>query len=200
MSGGIPGWSRNCWSLFHGSSYQYKEFKQEHFIEFYTLMTDLIPCSKCAKGISIYLKKNKHLLNDTMTDDDMIIWVNDLHNYVNHKLHKRQVTRKSSNAIWTNSNGNVKIEVSKYNAFIRHIVLKYFGRKKDKVIRFINVLPYILPIRNQNITKRNRLVKYIEGHPLPYDKKDYKLLHKDQRKLLFAKWLRLFMKCYVKQN
>lgn len=200
MSGGIPAWSRNCWSLFHGSSYQYKDFKLEYFIEFYTLMTDLIPCSKCAKGLSIYLKNNKESLLNASTEDDIIIWVIGLHNYVNRKLRKRQITRKSSNMIWTNKNGNVKIEISKYNAFIRHVVLKYFGRKKEKVIRFINILPYILPIRNQNIDKRKRLVRYIENHELPYEKKDYKTLHKDQRKVLFAKWLRLFMKYYAKQN
>ena len=161
-------WAWRCWTVFHTSAYQFSESKRDAYIKFYILMGDLLPCPKCARGLRFFLHNWKGLerLRKMKTKDEMVIWVVDLHNYVNNKLNKRQFTYAQANKIWGNKSGGPKIKPQATIEFFWAVVRKYNTKKKVRVAKLMEIIHLVIPIRKQSNPKREIIRKYIENNDL----------------------------------
>ena len=64
---------------------------QQKVSSFYTTLADLLPCEECREHYHSFLDQNP-VDNFTDSRDDLLVWVNNLHNLVNKKTGAPQVS------------------------------------------------------------------------------------------------------------
>lgn len=109
MTVNIKIWGPSLWELIHVISHGYDINKnKKYYINFFNLLTKLIPCTKCKIHYFYYLKK-KPIKNYLISKNKLLRWVNDLHNSVNKKLRKKIFEYPESLKKYTDEKQNIKI-------------------------------------------------------------------------------------------
>lgn len=96
----INKWGPALWELIHTTAYNYRFIKiddnmKKHYINFFNMMSVLIPCPNCQGHYRQYLAQNpiKVAVNSY---DQLINWVNNLHNNVNSRNNKNKFSLDDS--------------------------------------------------------------------------------------------------------
>ncbi len=88
-------WGPIFWTTMHivslGYSTSPSSEEQEAAIKFYESLTTVIPCPICREHYKYFLQQMP-VRNAVKTRDDLILWVYNIHNEVNKKLGKPEVT------------------------------------------------------------------------------------------------------------
>jgi hypothetical protein len=99
-------WGSHLWGFIHTITivdYNNKDNKKtnEHILNILYSLTNILPCPTCANGYKNFLERLTYLdLSQPMV---LFYWSVDLHNYVNSKLNKQQLTYDQAISKWCNT-------------------------------------------------------------------------------------------------
>lgn len=138
-------WGPKLWYIIHSIAYLYPEkdnaYIKYFYYELFKFIYYIIPCPSCQKNFLKHYKRNPIILNK-ITKKYIIDWTIDLHNQVNHKLHKRIFSKDKI----INRHIDFRIFIW-YIEYLGTEVLK--GKKQVSVFsKFILLLSYIVPKGN----------------------------------------------------
>lgn len=97
-------WGSKIWAYIHtitivnNNDRKENQKAHEHIITILHSITDIIPCPKCVHGYKAFLQRLLYL--DLSQPMILFYWSVDLHNYVNSKLNKKQLTYDQAIMIW----------------------------------------------------------------------------------------------------
>jgi hypothetical protein len=97
-------WGPKLWSYIHtitivnNNDRKENQKAHEHIITILHSITSVIPCPKCVHGYKLFLERLIYL--DLSQPMILFYWSVDLHNYVNSKLNKKQLTYDQAIMIW----------------------------------------------------------------------------------------------------
>lgn len=91
-------WGESLWKIMYSIAYslpaELDVEQQEHVVMFYTSLSSLLPCEECKTHYHEYLIKNPLSDGVIKTNTTLLIWINNLHNSINEKLHKPVILLK----------------------------------------------------------------------------------------------------------
>lgn len=96
-------WGSHLWGFLHTITivdYNNKDNKKtnEHILNILYSITNILPCPTCATGYKNFLERLTYL--DLSQPMGLFYWSVDLHNYVNSKLNKQQLTYDQAIRKW----------------------------------------------------------------------------------------------------
>jgi hypothetical protein len=146
-------WGPSLWELIHTISFNYSLDKKKEYKLFFEIIKYLIPCEKCKNHYIIYLKY-KPIERFLDNKNNLILWVNKLHNDINKKLNKKIYNLKNSKKKYYDPNNILIIDNKKIFVFISYLILN-----NNDFIKLNFFLKLILKIYPDKIIK-NKLIKY----------------------------------------
>ena len=109
-------WGYHGWNFIHNIALGYDETfsyqKKQNYINFFDVISDVIPCEKCSKHYKEYISKNRPNIKNK---DSLFKWTVDIHNKVNERINKKQITLDEAYNIWKNTNIIEKKELTPDN-------------------------------------------------------------------------------------
>lgn len=98
-------WGPSFWKFLHALSFFYpkhpSEKQKKKYESFLLSFEEFIPCEKCKKDYEKYISEKKPNLD---SKKEFVIWVIDLHNFVNKKLGKKIYTYEEVESQWNENN------------------------------------------------------------------------------------------------
>tara|TARA_B000000477_G_C6084250_1_gene224633 strand:+ start:214 stop:633 length:420 start_codon:yes stop_codon:yes gene_type:complete len=117
-------WGYHGWYFIHNIALGYDETfsyqKKQNYINFFNVISDVIPCEKCSKHYKEYILKNPPNIKNK---DSLFKWTVDIHNNVNKILNKDQISYNKAYDIWLDKKINTKNTIN--NKFILNIILLF---------------------------------------------------------------------------
>ena len=109
-------WGKFGWGFIHNVALGYPEdltyMKKEQYRKFFEVIGDVLPCLDCQDHY-------KEMIADyppIMTNKDTLFkWTVDIHNKVNERINKKQITLDEAYSIWKNTNTIEKKELTPNN-------------------------------------------------------------------------------------
>ncbi len=160
---GFPRWAPLTWYIFHKMSYDYDENQKDHYIEFFKSMKTIIPCKTCRNHFNENTNIEENKIENNISKEKIFEWTVRLHNLVNIMNKKKVFTLDESKKLYITPLPNHKLY-----AFINDYVMYNLNKGIEKDNELINMMIqicYIYP----NITKREKLIKFVETIPLKKD-------------------------------
>lgn len=127
-------WGPIVWYNFHMLSYTYNENEKERYILFFKSMPYILPCLVCTDHFKDELARSPPNKN-IKEKNDMIKWLNTMHNSVNKRLGKMIINLKEAHMIYHNNNGSLKINHDKLCRFLK-ITKKYLSSGLSSIIKY----------------------------------------------------------------
>ena len=127
-------WGPVVWYNFHTMSYAYNNDKKDEYVKFFKSIPYILPCFTCTEHFKKTLANSPPIKN-TQSREDMIKWLNNIHNTVNRRLKKRIVGLAASRKIYHNNQGNLITDHMKMIRFIR-IIRKYLSGGISSIILY----------------------------------------------------------------
>ena len=129
-------WGYHGWNFIHNIALGYDETfsyqKKQNYINFFDVISDVIPCEKCSKHYKEYISKNRPNIKNK---DSLFKWTVDIHNNVNKILNKDQISYNKAYNIWLDEKINTKNTINNKNIL-------------NKFLLFILILLIIYNIKN----------------------------------------------------
>lgn len=94
-------WGNYYWSFIHTSSLNIN-IQNTNMFNFYSSLSNYIPCIKCVEGYQSYWNSNITIFQSCTTNELLFNWTVDLHNYVNEKTNKPIINYNDASNIWKN--------------------------------------------------------------------------------------------------
>jgi len=111
-------WGYHGWNFIHNIALGYDETfsyqKKQNYINFFDVISDVIPCEKCSKHYKEYISKNRPNIKNK---DSLFKWTVDIHNNVNKILNKDQISYNKAYNIWLDEKINTKNTINNKNIF-----------------------------------------------------------------------------------
>jgi hypothetical protein len=89
-------WGKYGWGFLHAISLNYPdnptEEDKKHFIAFFVALMNVLPCLKCRYNYAQHLKKIPITETVLSSKENLVKWLIDLHNLVNHATDKRMLS------------------------------------------------------------------------------------------------------------
>lgn len=126
-------WGPIVWYNFHTMSYTYNDKRKDEYIKFFKSVAYILPCYTCTEHFKNTLSKSPPEIN-TVNRDKMIEWLNTIHNQVNRRLNKKNVTLDMANKIYY-SDGKLKLDHLKILKFVQ-ILQKYLSTGVSSIILY----------------------------------------------------------------
>ena len=118
-------WGSHAWIFLHSIAYSYPEnpSKEEKkaIIDFLNSLKYILPCKTCSELYKKDLKiMSNSLKNASLNRNNLIKWINEMHNKVNKNLNKKQWTDEEFEKHYNSAEKNV---INKYIIVIIIIIL-----------------------------------------------------------------------------
>ena len=139
-------WGQYLWRLLHTISYTYDPKMPDElrgkYIRFFHVLKDFIPCPICRNHYSDRINKNPPERNMT-TKDELVLWLNNLHNEVNAGLGKPLISKRFADSYYV-KDGKLTYNFSDFIILFRIISIMRFINY-PAVRKFLEILFDIYP-------------------------------------------------------
>jgi hypothetical protein len=127
-------WGPIVWYNFHTISYTYNEERKDEYVKFFKSMAYILPCYTCTEHFKNTLSKSPPEVY-TVNRDKMIGWLNNMHNQVNKRLKKKNVSLEMAKKIYYNSDDNLKLDHLKITKFVQ-IMQRYLSTGVSSIVLY----------------------------------------------------------------
>lgn len=118
-------WGSHAWIFLHSIAYSYPENpskdEKKAIIDFLNSLKHILPCKTCSELYKKDIKiMSNSLKNASLNRNNLIKWINEMHNKVNKNLNKKQWTDEEFEKHYNSAEKNV---INKYMIVIIIIIL-----------------------------------------------------------------------------
>lgn len=197
-------WGNSLWELIHTISFKYTVNKKNNYNLFFNLLKNIIPCEKCRNHYIYYFNKYK-IQNFLNNHNDLIKWVNNLHNDVNKRLYKKTYSLKESKKKYYDPNKVLIINDKKIFNFIQYFAINNNSRTFKIFFKLILDLYPNDIIKNEliNYNKKNNInnVNFNELKKWYNNLKIDKIITKIPKNLInTGSWIKSAKNYYIKNE
>lgn len=160
-------WGQYLWRLLHTITYTYEPKMSDEmkgkYIRFFHVLKDFIPCPICRNHYTERIGKNPPEKN-MKTKDELVLWLNNLHNEVNAGLGKPLISKRYADSYYV-KDGKLTYNFSDFIILFRIISIMRFINY-PAVRKFLEILFEIYPDKyiSKNAPKSSKSIETITNN------------------------------------
>jgi len=161
-------WGQYLWRLLHSITYSYDPKMPDDlkgkYVRFFHVLKDFIPCPICRNHYTERCNKNPPERNMKNTDD-LVSWLNNLHNEVNAGLGKPLISKRQADAYYV-KDGKLTYDFKDFITLFRILTIMKFINY-PAVRKFLELLFDIYPGKYmiKNAPKSHKLIETVTSNP-----------------------------------